>query len=132
MLPKNTVLRIARPTDRLQPIAAMYCDGLGFSRLGEFYDHQGFDGVMLGHPHHAYHLEFTHHRGESAGHAPSKDNLLVFYLPDASEWQAQYRQMLAAGFNRVSAYNPYWDINGQTFADLDGYRVVLQRQTWQA
>lgn len=36
MLPKNTVLRIARPTDRLQPIAAMYCDGLGFSRLGSF------------------------------------------------------------------------------------------------
>ncbi|QHA85649.1 VOC family protein [Serratia rhizosphaerae] len=132
MLPKNAVLRIARPTDRLQSIVAMYCDGLGFSRLGEFYDHQGFDGVMLGHPHHAYHLEFTHHRGEPAGQALSKDNLLVFYVPDASEWQAQCRQMLAAGFNRVSAYNPYWDSHGQTFADLDGYRVVLQRQEWRA
>ncbi|WP_337264668.1 MULTISPECIES: VOC family protein [unclassified Serratia (in: enterobacteria)] len=126
----NAVLRIARPTDRLQEIAQMYCRGLGFARLGEFEDHQGFDGIILGHPQHAYHLEFTHHRGVLVGQAPTQDNLLVFYLPDLAQWQERCKQMLAAGFQRVPAYNPYWDINGQTFADLDGYRVVLQQRAW--
>ncbi|AHG22212.1 glyoxalase [Chania multitudinisentens RB-25] len=127
----NAILRIARPTDKLQAIAQMYCRGLGFEVLGGFTEHQGFDGVMLGHPQHAYHLEFTHHRGVRVGRAPTQDNLLVFYLPEVEQWQAMCKQMLAAGFRRVHAYNPYWDINGQTFEDLDGYRVVLQQQAWQ-
>ncbi len=63
----KAVLRIARPTDRLQEIAALYCRGLGFERLGEFVDHLGFDGMMIGHPQHAYHLEFTQHRGVRVG-----------------------------------------------------------------
>ncbi|ANJ91715.1 VOC family protein [Serratia plymuthica] len=126
----NAVLRIARPTDRLQEIAAMYCQGLGFERLGEFADHQGFDGVMVGHPQHGYHLEFTHHRGVKVGLAPTQDHLLVFYLPQEEDWLAGCRRMLAAGFRHVVSYNPYWDNGGQTFEDLDGYRVVLQRQAW--
>ncbi|HEY9135212.1 MAG TPA: hypothetical protein VIM85_05415 [Pseudomonadales bacterium] len=40
MLPKNTVLRIARPTDQLAKIAQMYIDGLGFEILGQFQDHE--------------------------------------------------------------------------------------------
>ncbi|MGB8666113.1 MAG: VOC family protein [Serratia inhibens] len=126
----NAVLRIARPTDRLEEIAAMYCQGLGFERLGEFADHQGFDGVMVGHSQHGYHLEFTHHRGVRVGLAPTQDHLLVFYLPQEEDWLAGCRRMLAAGFRHVVSYNPYWDNCGQTFEDLDGYRVVLQRQAW--
>jgi len=38
--------------------------------------------------------------------------------------------MLAAGFRRVPSYNPYWEVQGQTFEDLDGYRVVLQNAAW--
>jgi len=30
----------------------------------------------------------------------------------------------------VKAFNPYWDKNGKTFEDPDGYRVVLQRASW--
>lgn len=127
----NAVLRIARPTDHLAAIAKMYCLGLGFEQLGAFEDHQGFDGIMLGHPHHAYHLEFTHHRGVLVGGAPTQDNLLVFYVPEIERWQVMCKQMLAGGFQPVEAYNPYWDVNGQTFEDLDGYRVVLQAQNWQ-
>ncbi|MNT85542.1 hypothetical protein D3C72_2257220 [compost metagenome] len=87
---------------------------------------------MLGHPHHAYHLEFTHHRGVLVGRAPTQDNLLVFYLPEITCWQRRCHQMLASGFERVQAYNPYWDVHGQTFEDLDGYRVVLQARAWQS
>ncbi|CAI2511061.1 Uncharacterised protein [Serratia ficaria] len=128
MSTEKAVLRVARPSDRLQEIAAMYCRGLGFEILGEFVDHQGFDGVMIGHPQHAYHLEFTHHHGVRAGRAPTQDHLLVFYLPEADEWRQACERMLAAGFSPVSAYNPYWDRLGRTFEDVDGYRVVLQRQ----
>jgi hypothetical protein len=38
--------------------------------------------------------------------------------------------MLAAGFTQVASFNPYWDARGRTFADPDGYRVVLQRAEW--
>ncbi|WBL72333.1 VOC family protein [Serratia liquefaciens] len=126
----NAVLRIARPTDRLQEIATLYCQGLGFERLGEFRDHQGFDGIMVGHPQRGYHLEFTHHRGVAVGQAPTQDHLLVFYLPDEQEWVTGCQRMLTAGFRRVAAYNPYWDAHGQTFEDPDGYRVVLQQRAW--
>ena len=102
----KAVLRIARPTDRLQEIAALYCRGLGFEKLGEFVDHQGFDGIMIGHPQHAYHLEFTQHRGVRVGQAPTQDHLLVFYLPDENAWRAACERMRAAGFLAVTAYTP--------------------------
>ena len=88
----HTVLRIARPTDRLNDVVRFYTDGLGLTRLGEFIDHDGFDGVMVGAPAGAYHLEFTHQRGREAGRAPTGEHLLVFYLPDAA-----YRVVLQHG-----------------------------------
>ena len=39
-------------------------------------------------------------------------------------------RMLAAGFVQVASFNPYWDVHGQTFEDVDGYRVVLQNAVW--
>ena len=93
----GTILRIARPTDHLAAIAKMYATGLDFTILAEFHDHEGFDGVILGHPQHPYHLEFTTHRGHQVGRAPTKDHLLVFYLPDRDEWEASCARMLAAG-----------------------------------
>lgn len=42
-------LRVARPTDNLTDVAQFYRDGLGFEVLYEFKDHDGFDGIMLGH-----------------------------------------------------------------------------------
>ena len=130
MTHKNNRLRIARPTNRLDLIAQMYCKGLDFDVLGHFKDHQGFDGVIVGHPNHAYHLEFTHHRGTTVPDAPTADNLLVFYISDETEWRAACTKMELAGFLVVVSYNPYWDQHGKTFADLDGYRVVLQNTDW--
>ena len=61
---------------------------------------------------------------------PTADDLLVFYFPDENEWATVCGQMLAAGFTEVDAHNPYWDQNGRTFQDLDGYLVVLARHSW--
>ncbi len=123
-------LRIARPTDNLQEIVRFYRDGLGFEVIGSFEDHDGFDGVMLGHPGLAYHLEFTHHRGHRVGLAPSKENLLVFYLPKIGDWQRAVDRMTANGYESVTSYNPYWDRRGKTYQDADGYRIVLQQAAW--
>ena len=128
----GTTLRVARPTAHVDEVVRFYSDGLGLTKLGSFEDHQGFDGVMLGVPAAPYHLEFTHKRGDDADRAPTKENLLVFYLPDEQQWQAAVDRMIAAGYEPVSSFNPYWDRAGRTFEDPDGYRVVLQNAAWSA
>lgn len=120
-------LRIARPTDHMPEVVSFYQDGLGFEVIGAFKDHDGFDGVILGHPGSGYHLEFTQQRGHKAGPAPTQENLLVFYLPDAVDWQKAVDRMRAHGYEAVRSNNPYWDVRGKTFEDADGYRVVLQQ-----
>ena len=35
-----------------------------------------------------------------------------------------------AGFDPVPSFNPYWDRDGVTFEDPDGYRIVLQKAAW--
>jgi catechol 2,3-dioxygenase-like lactoylglutathione lyase family enzyme len=126
----DVTMRVARPTDQLDAVVRFYSHGLGLTVLASFQDHDGFDGVMLGSPGAAYHLEFTRKRGHSAGRAPTQDNLLVFYLPDSERWQAAIDRMVAAGYEPIASFNPYWDRLGRTFADPDGYRVVLQCASW--
>ena len=123
-------LRVARPTDNLNTITQFYRDGLGFEVLYEFHDHDGFDCIMLGHKGTPYHLEFTCKRDHAAGRAPTQDNLLVFYLPDEVEWRGAVERLKNRGYPPVKAFNPYWDKQGKTFEDPDGYRVVLQNAPW--
>ena len=127
---QGKVLRVARPTDRLDQVVRFYTEGLGLPILYRFENHDGFDGVMVGMPGEAYHFEFTHHRGHSVGRAPTQDNLIVFYLPEQLEWQQTIKRMNAAGYKPIKSYNPYWDNKGVTFEDPDGYRVVLQNDIW--
>ncbi|KPQ11831.1 MAG: putative lyase [Saliniramus fredricksonii] len=123
-------LRVARPTDDIEALIPFYRDGLGFDILHRFDGHDGFDGVMLGRSDAPYHFEFTRSLGHAAGRAPTRDHLLVFYLPEPAEWQAAIDRMEDAGFMAVPAFNPYWDRSGRTFEDPDGYRVVIQRASW--
>jgi uncharacterized glyoxalase superfamily protein PhnB len=125
-------LRVARPSDNLDAVVMFYRDGLGCTVLYEFTGHDGFDGVMLGHQGAAYHLEFTRKQGHKAGKALTEDNLLVLYLPDEAEWKRAVDRLARHGYQPVKAFNPYWDKKGKTFADPDGYRVVLQHASWGA
>jgi hypothetical protein len=86
---------------------------------------------MLGRPGDAYHFEFTHAHGHDAGRAPTEDNLVVFYMPDRDAWEAAILRMKSQGYTTVPSFNPYWDRQGVTFEDCDGYRVVLQNADWQ-
>jgi hypothetical protein len=56
--------------------------------------------------------------------------LLVFYLSDPEEWRAAIDRMIASGYEAVESFNPYWERNGKSFEDPDGYRVVLQNGSW--
>jgi catechol 2,3-dioxygenase-like lactoylglutathione lyase family enzyme len=122
--------RVARPSDNLDEVVRFYEKGLGLRVLYRFENHDGFDGVMLGVPGGPYHFEFTRAHGHTAGRAPTQDNLLVFYFPDWDAWQAAVQSMRDAGFEPVTSFNPYWDRNGLTFDDVDGYRVVLEHAAW--
>jgi hypothetical protein len=126
----NKKIRFARPTDNLNTITKMYIIGLGFKELFSFKDHNGFDGIIIGHPDHIYHFEFTSQKKHIVGKCPNKEHLIVFYIPDKNEWIDQCQKMLDAGFKVVKSFNPYWDNLGKTFEDIDGYRVVLQNQNW--
>jgi catechol 2,3-dioxygenase-like lactoylglutathione lyase family enzyme len=122
--------RVARPTDDLAPLLRFYRDGLGFDVVGEFRDHEGFDGVMLGRRGFPHHLEFTRHSGHKPGRAPTQDHLLVIYLPDIEAWRSAVARLESLGYSAVKSLNPYWDRGGKTFEDPDGYRVVLQNASW--
>jgi catechol 2,3-dioxygenase-like lactoylglutathione lyase family enzyme len=128
---QGKIIRVARPTDQLDQVIRFYTDGLGFQVLYRFDNHGGFDGVMIGIPGESCHLEFTRQQGHMVGRAPTQDNLLVFYLPDQQEWQSAIDRMKLIGYESVKPYNPYWETNGVTFEDPDGYRVVLQNDNWE-
>jgi hypothetical protein len=118
-------VRIARPTDRLKEVVRFYHDGLGLPIIGSFSGHAGYSGVMLGLPGSTFHLEFTQFDGGSPGQAPSRDNLLVLYIPQRAERERLASQLHALGYPQVAPENPYWEGRSVTIADPDGWRVVL-------
>ncbi len=124
------VLRVARPTERLEDVAAFYRDGLGFAELSRFADHDGFVGVILGHPAAPWNIVFTQRRGHAVGRAPTPDHLLVLYLPDRAEWEEAVARIERRGARAVPSFNPWWDRQGRTYEDPDGYRIVLQHSAW--
>jgi catechol 2,3-dioxygenase-like lactoylglutathione lyase family enzyme len=128
--PRHRQIRIARPVTSLEDSTAMYCSGLDLAVLSRFEDHAGFDGAMLGEPGLPYHFELTVCRAHAIAPRPTVEDLLVFYEPDADEWRRRCEAMLAAGFTEVPSFNPYWDQRGRTFADRDGYRVVIEQRAW--
>jgi catechol 2,3-dioxygenase-like lactoylglutathione lyase family enzyme len=118
-------VRVARPTDRLDEVVRFYRDGIGLEVVGAFEGHAGYDGVMLGLPGRAYHLEFTRHEEGSDCPAPSRDNLLVFYIPDRDAIDRLAARLEAMGYPSLPPENPYWARDGVTVADPDGWRVVF-------
>ena len=127
-----TQVRIARPTDRLDEVVRFYRDGLGLSVIGEFRDHAGYDGVMLGLPDHNFHLEFTSHEAGSPCPAPSCDNLLVLYFDDRSGIDDVAERLAAMGYPAVAPDNQYWAGKSITIEDPDGWRIVLCHGAFQA
>jgi catechol 2,3-dioxygenase-like lactoylglutathione lyase family enzyme len=119
-------LRVARHTEHLAEVVAFYRDGLGLREMGSFRDHAGYDGVFLEVPGTGSHLEFTS-GGEGGAPSPHPESLLVLYLGDAAAVSVAASRL---GAEPVQPANPYWVEHGITFADPDGFRVVLVPSPW--
>lgn len=118
-------VRIARPTDNFDEVIRFYEQGLGLQRITEFEGHRGYKGVIIGIPDASYHLEFTKHVDGSPCPAPTKDNLLVFYIPNQAEILVLKNRLEQMGYPEVEPENLYWKERGVTIEDPDGWRIVL-------
>ncbi|RLL48319.1 VOC family protein [Oceanobacillus piezotolerans] len=123
-------VRIARPTDKFEEIIDFYQNGLGLKQIGQFKGHRGYDGVIFGLPDVNYHLEFTRHIDGSPCPAPTKDNLLVFYITDKKEIDKVTERLKIMGYPEVEAENEYWKELGVTIEDPDGWRIVLMNRSF--
>jgi catechol 2,3-dioxygenase-like lactoylglutathione lyase family enzyme len=120
-------LRVARHTERLAEVVAFYRDRLGLVEVGGFRGHAGYDGVFLELPGTGAHLELTS-GGAHGAPEPHPESLLVLYLGDQAAVDAVAARLDA---DPVAPANPYWAENGLTFADPDGFRVVLVPERWE-
>lgn len=120
-------MRIARPTDRLNDIIQFYEEGLGLEKVGGFKgkDHYGYEGAMYGLPGTGVHLEFTAHEEGTPCPAPTKDNLLVLYIPDKDAINQILTNLKYLGYFAAEPENQYWGTDGVTIEDPDGWRIVL-------
>jgi catechol 2,3-dioxygenase-like lactoylglutathione lyase family enzyme len=120
-------IRVARPTDKLKEVVSFYRDALGMPVIAQFENHAGYSGVILGVPTERFQLEFTHAETGSPCPAPSKDHLLVFYMPDSQTYAKAVKRLHDQGHAPVEPENPYWEDKSLTFEDPDGWRVVIYR-----
>lgn len=115
-------VRIARPTDKLPEVERFYCTGIGLRQSGSIHNHQGYNGVIIGLPGFLYHLEFTQHIAGSPCPAPTRDNLLVLYIPDEARIQQIVQRIETMGYPEVAPENPCWKEKGAvTVEDPDGW-----------
>lgn len=125
-------LRLARPSRDLAAAETFWADGMGLSVL---YRHTPADGdgehalLMLGLPAASWHLELVHDPADPIEPTPTPEDLLVLYL-DGPVPPELIERLEGHGGTRVPAHNPYWDQWGVTFADPDGYRLVLSTRSW--
>jgi len=114
-------VRVARHTDDLEAVVAFYRDRVGLPEIGRFSDHDGYDGVFLDLPGSGAHLEFTT-GGDHRAAEPHPENVLVLYLDDETA-VAELAERI--GQPPVKPANPYWEARALTFADPDGYHLIL-------
>lgn len=116
--------RLARHTTDLQPIIKFYCGILDLELLGEFHDHDGYDGVFIGNRDVDWHLEFTVSNAHPK-HTFDNDDLLIFYPQSEAEFDHLISKFRLNDIKEEEPKNPYWKTHGKTYTDPDGFRVVI-------
>ncbi|MHB1221038.1 MAG: VOC family protein [Gammaproteobacteria bacterium] len=77
--------RIARPTSNMPSITHLYTNQLNFVQIGQFEDHEGFDGVMFASKDQDCHFEMTYQHGHVESDNPSGYSIELITEPDDSE-----------------------------------------------
>ena len=104
--------RVAWHTTNFKSITFFYCDILGLEILGDFKNHNNYDGIFLGKKGLDWHLEFTI-SDEAPTHQTDEDDLLVFYVTD-DEHITLEKRFTQNNILPVTPKNPYWQKNGLT------------------
>lgn len=118
------ILRVARHTDDLEAIKAFYVGVLGMNILGDFQDHDGYDGLFLAYPDADWHLEFTTSKA-AADHNFDEDDLLVFYPKTKAQYDEILEKIERENVTKSTPKNSYWQRHGVLIKDPDGYGVVI-------
>lgn len=116
--------RVARHTNLIKEIETFYTKILNLEILGEFKNHNGYDGIFIGKPHYNWHLEFTTTH-EDVNHQFDEDDCLVFYPETQQEYDEIIGGLEIYHIRPIESKNPYWNENGISFIDPDGYVVVV-------
>lgn len=116
--------RIAQHTNNLKPIIEFYTQILGLTVLGNFENHDNYDGVFLGKESLDWHLEFTTST-EQVQYQFDEDDILVFYPSSQQEYDTIINNIKQNNIAILTAKNPYWNKNGVLIKDPDGYNVVI-------
>lgn len=116
--------RFARHTNNLEPLKSFYCNVLGLEILGGFENHDGYDGVFIGKVDENWHLEFTK-SSEIVEFNFAEEDILVFYPNSKLEYELLLEKLKHYSVELIKAKNPYWNENGISFLDPDGYRIAI-------
>lgn len=116
--------RFARHTNNLKRIKSFYINILGLELLGNFENHNGYDGVFIGKPNENWHLEFTK-SDEVLNFNFDEEDILVFYPNSKLEFELIHKKLVTSSIALIDAKNPYWNVNGKMFLDPDGYPIVI-------
>ena len=118
-------MTVARPKEKLDEVVRFYRDGIGLGVVGLQEGQEGYSEVMLSLPSRVSHLEFSYNEIDSEPSIPSKDDLLVLYMPDKPAVDGIVKRLGSMGYCPVPAQNSYWARRGTTVQDPDGWKLVL-------
>ncbi len=116
--------RVARHTNQINEIKDFYTKVLNFEILGEFQNHNGYDGIFIGKPDLDWHLEFTTTH-ENVDHYFDEDDCLVFYPTTQQEYDEIIERLELHHIKLIKSKNPYWNDNGISFLDPDGLVIIV-------
>ena len=118
------IFRYARHTADLQKIEKFYTDIVGLEKLGDFENHENYNGLFLGYKNSNWHLEFT-----TSAVAPQnkfdEDDSLVFYVNAEIELTTIKKRLTKKNLSLEEPTNPYWKKNGIMVADPDGFKIIF-------
>lgn len=119
--------RFARHTSKIESLVYFYTKVLDFEVLGEFKNHDGYDGVFIGKADEDWYLEFTQNE-EVPISKFDEDDILVFYPETESEFNKILENIKIFKIPLVKAKNPYWQKNGICIEDCDHYNIVVSNE----
>ncbi|HRG37393.1 MAG TPA: VOC family protein [Bacteroidia bacterium] len=118
------IFRYARHTTDLQRVEKFYTEIVGLEKLGEFKNHDNYNGLFLGFQDLNWHLEFTTST-EQPLHKFDEDDALVFYVNSEIEISEIKNRITKESIEIEEPKNPYWSKNGIMISDPDGYKIIF-------